>query len=113
MSELSSYEPSAAIIEARLAVLVSEPTAKIQAMWDGLQSALEAYDVATIASLSGEGQSRSMNFDAARVQVAEWLAAYKAAVEAEATDLPADADPVLSRQPMGHTFSHAYVDLRC
>ena len=109
MSELSAYAPSVVIIRARLAVLVPEPTQREQALWDGLQGALEAYDLAGVSSLSGEGQSRSMNFDALRVQVAEWLEAY----EQESTVLPVDADPVLLRTPMGHFVSFSRIPLRC
>lgn len=109
-SSLASYAPDSLIIAARLAVLVPDPTPKIQAMWDGLQTALANYDLASISSLSSEGISRSLNFDAARTQVAEWHAAYQAAIAAAA--LPTDADPILTASPMGFTVTHSRIPLR-
>ena len=100
-SNLASYAPDQAIIAARLAVLVPDPTPRIQALWDGLQTALANYDLASVSALSSEGVSRSLNFDAARAQVAEWLAAYDQAVAAAAAALPADADSMLLASPLG------------
>lgn len=110
-TSLPSYAPDSAIIAARLAVLVADPTPQITALWNGLQKALTAYDLAVASSLSSEGVSRSMNFDAAGKQVAEWFAAYQSAC-ATAT-LPADADPVLSREAMGFHVAFSSVALRC
>jgi hypothetical protein len=100
-SSLASSAPDPAIIAARLAVLVPDPTPQIQSLWDGLQNALAQYDLAAISSLNGGDVSRSLNFDAARIQVAEWHAAYQQACATAAAALPADADPILLQSPLG------------
>jgi len=109
-TSLPSYAPDPAIIAARLAVLVPSPTSQITSLWNKLQSALDAYDLAVVSSLSSEGISRSMNFDAAAKQVAEIHAAYQSATATAA--LPAGADLVLTGSAMGFHVSHSSVSLR-
>lgn len=100
-------------MRARRVVLGTAPTAPVLlGLWNGLVGALGVYDLAVMTSMNAEGQSRSMDFDAARVQVAEWLGGYEAELAATAGEFPADADPVLLQQPMGHFVSFSAVPLR-